>query len=120
MNTSTTDTYGGQVVQVLSVSFDKVVFTGQFGKEGPHGKELVTIEGTRELQDRPRSQFTDWRSTSKYAVGLTQMAEYFRQYFQAASQGSDKRGINYNQDPVIIKYEGAPGIPIDVNKTQQE
>ena len=55
LNTQTYQTYAGEVVQLLSVNFNKVSFQGQFGLEGPHGKNLVNGR----LVDRPASDFTN-------------------------------------------------------------
>lgn len=42
LNTHTQNTYAGQVVQLLSINFDKLVLEGQFGKEGPAGIRDMT------------------------------------------------------------------------------
>lgn len=55
MNTQTFQTYAGEVVQVLGITFNKVTFTGKFGREGAHGKSLV--DGR--LVNRPLSKYTN-------------------------------------------------------------
>ena len=75
MATQTYSTYAGEVVQVLGISFDKVTFSGRFGKEGPHGKNLVVQNGQRVLVPRAVSEYTDWQTSEPYGVGLSQMHE---------------------------------------------
>jgi hypothetical protein len=87
LNTSVTNTYAGQVVQLLSINFDKLILEGQFGKEGPQG-----------LRD-----MTDW----------------FRRYFEIASQGTN--GLSpYNESPVRVKYEGKLDVEIDEARTEYD
>lgn len=95
LNTNTTQTYAGEVVQILSVNFDKLILTGRFGKEGPHGK------------GRPISEARDYNASGRFDIGLTQMTEYFRDYFAIASQGNDAGSQgNYNQTPMNVSYDG--------------
>lgn len=113
MATSTTPTYAGEVVQILGINFDKLVITGQFGKEGPHGKDS-------NLDRRPIDEFRDYQGgTGVYRVGLSQMMEYFQRYFAIASQGRDAviEG-NYNQQWITLNYDGAIDVDIDVGKPE--
>jgi hypothetical protein len=122
MNTNKYTTYGGEVVQVLGVNFDRVIFQGQFGKEGAHGKNLTQQGGRMVLVNRPVSEYTNWATSQPYGVGLSQMAEYFKTYFSAASQGrdDDPHDLHYDQEPMVVKYQGGNDIPADVNKAQLE
>lgn len=111
LNTSVQNTYGGQVVQVLSVAFDKLTITGKFGKEGPHG---VKKENGRYV----RRTSSDWNTKYTYGVGLIQMTEWFKEYFQLASQGEKGSG-SYNEKPVSVTYQGGIGkIPVDEGKSE--
>jgi hypothetical protein len=116
MNTQTYQTYAGEVVQALGVTFNKVTFSGRFGREGAHGKNLVNGK----LVNRAPSDFTDWNTSEPYGVGLTQMFQYFKTYFSAASQGSVTSPYHYSQTPMAIAHEGGTGIEIDPinNKSQ--
>lgn len=110
MNTSVVDTYGGQVIQLLSINFDKLTITGRFGREGPHGK-IVNPAGTR-VRERQVSGYRDYRvpniSRYRYAVGLSQMTEYFSRYFAVASQGKDAYATgHYDQRAMTLRYAGA-------------
>jgi len=97
LNTQIKDTYGGQVVQILGINYDKLMIEGRFGLEGPHGK------------DRPIEEFWDYsKSTGNMkdlSVGLTQLTSYFKDYFDIASQGANTRlSGNFNQVPMIVNY----------------
>jgi hypothetical protein len=120
LNTSITDTFGGQVVQILSTSYDNLVVEGRFGKEGPHGAN-INKEGA--WDERDPVGFYDLGSRSKprrggtghkaYEIGLSQMMMYFRRYFSVATAGGDHlqpggsfvRGA-YNQQYMKLAYEG--------------
>lgn len=86
LNTHTQNTYAGQVVQLLSINFDKLVLEGQFGKEGP--------------------------------AGIRNMTNYFRKYFEIASQGTGSGMSAYDESPMQIKYEGGLGIEVDEGRTE--
>lgn len=119
LNTQVTDTFGGQVVQVLSTSYDKLVIEGQFGKESAHGMEIRHGR----LVERDPSGYFDLGSRNRprrggtakqpYEIGLTQMAAYFRRYFSVATAGGDHfspggdfvRGA-YNQQYMKLSYKG--------------
>jgi len=116
LNTSTQDTYAGEVVQLLSINFDKLVIVGQFGTEGPWGKAAIA-DGR--IFPRKRSDRDDFRSTEPYAVGLTQMTEYFRRYFSVASQGRDAVAAgHYSQQPMRVTYHGALDVDVDDGLTE--
>jgi hypothetical protein len=120
LNTSVTDTYGGQVIQILSTSYDKLILTGRFGKEGPHG---ANIDREGNWSERTTAGFFDLGSSNKprrggsgrraYEIGLTQMTMYFRRYFSVATAGGDHispggsfvRGA-YNQQYMKLSYTG--------------
>src|SRR3954465_11882549 len=74
MNVRTYDTFAGQVVQVLSMNFGDFVIMGRFGREGPHGKNL----DNNTITSRTAGELSDYKNAGIYAVGLTQMTEYFR------------------------------------------
>lgn len=117
------NTYGGQVVQILSINYDRLIIEGQFGKEGPHGK-IKQNDGT--LTGRSVDSFWDFRTgldnpfsfttgialnphsgPNLYAIGLTQMTAYFQEYFAIASQGRDRAlAGHYDQEPVTVSYDG--------------
>lgn len=116
MNVQTYQTYAGEVVQVLGITFNRVVFQGQFGREGAHGKDLVN--GL--LVDRAVSDFTNWETVEPYGVGLSQMFQYFKTYFSAASQGSVTSPYHYNQAPMTVIHEGGTNVEVDpVNNKSQ-
>jgi hypothetical protein len=118
LNTQSIDTYAGQVIQILSVKIDTLTIQGQFGKEGPFGKKQVKAG----FKDRNKFTHTtdglaptdideQWNvGTGPYAVGLTQMTEFFRTYFAISAQGSDAQADNvsnrYLQIPMTLSYPG--------------
>jgi len=111
LNTTTQNTYAGQVVQLLSINFDKFTIMGQFGREGPWGRGIVNGRYLpRKVSDR-----ADYRGGSgPYRVGLTQMTEYFRRYFAVASQGRDARAQgHFDEKPMRVTYQGALDIDVD-------
>jgi hypothetical protein len=114
VNISTTDTYAGQIMQILSINFDKFVIRGQFGKEGAHGRKRSTAGRT---EVRSVGEFRDYQTTERLGVGLSQMTEWFVQYFAIASQGGDSQiGGHYNVDPVTVKYQGSLAVEYDDGK----
>jgi hypothetical protein len=118
LNTKVTDTYGGQVVQILSTSYDKLIITGQFGREGAHGMNVLS---NGNLQERKPEGYFDLGSRSRprrgsqnpLEIGLSQMTAYFRRYFTVATAGGDHispggsfvRGA-YNQQYMKLSYVG--------------
>jgi hypothetical protein len=120
LNTSVTDTYGGQVIQILSTSYDGLVIEGRFGIEGPHG---ANIRADGSWDERDPAGFFDLgtrnnprrggRARRAYEIGLTQMMAYFRRYFTVATAGGDHispggsfvRGA-YNQQYMKLAYTG--------------
>lgn len=109
--TNTVQTYAGEVVQLLAIKFDTLTIEGTFGKEGPFGS--VVTNG--KLVKRAQSEYNDFSDNRPYAIGLTQMTEYFRQYFAVASQGHDAQVEgHFNQSPVVITYDGASDIGVEL------
>lgn len=119
LNTNVVDTYGGQVVQLLSINYNKLVLEGQFGIEGPHGRAIVGSGTKKKLVERPVAEYFDLNKgrggpavgQQQYKIGLTQMTQYFRTYFSLASQGFDRtksgnllRG-QFDQEPMSIYYD---------------
>jgi len=106
LNTKITNTYGGQVVQILGINYDKLIIEGRFGLEGPHG---MMPDGKR-----PKNIWDYSKGEGKpqdYRIGLTQMTSYFKDYFSVASQGissspSTRLSGNFNQAPMIVTYTG--------------
>ena len=119
LNHQITNTYGGQVVQILSITFNQLIIQGQFGKEGPHGKFL----NGKQIEDRSVGEYKNWDTTNKYGVGLVQMYTFFQEYFSIASQGYDSQfahSFRYEQPPITLIYDGGIGgtvgnIPIPAN-----
>jgi len=127
MNYNIVDTYGGQVVQILSINFDKLILEGRFGREGPWGIELVDgswkprphhthdpISGTKKKYAGEAYDYNVFKGGATEAnmlkIGISQMTEWFRQYFNMASQGYDSvSSAHYLQNPILLKY-GSVGI----------
>ncbi len=112
--THETNTYAGQVIQVLGVNFDRFTISGRFGNEG--NKDYTRGESWIHRNNAP---------TIANSSGITQMWTWFRTYMSIASQGVPRSsGIsnaydNYNQQPVTITYEGTyDDILIDDNKSE--
>lgn len=112
LNTSTTNTYAGQVVQILSVNFETLTIVGQFGKEGRD-------DYTRTTSALVRKQIANKNVFGKYGPGLAQMTEWFKEYFAIASQGVNGSD-NYNEQPVTIIYQGASNIAVDTGKSESK
>jgi hypothetical protein len=118
LNTKVTDTYGGQVVQILSTSYDKLIVTGRFGKESAHG---MNVRKDGKLEERKPEGYFDLGSRhsprrgqrNPLEIGLSQMTAYFRRYFTVATAGGDHispggsfvRGA-YNQQYMKLAYDG--------------
>lgn len=97
LNTSVQDTYGGQVVQILGVSITNLIITGNFGGFDP--------QWGIDVRKDPRHGDFDWVSTGRYANGLQQMADWFRQYFELTTQGGEnKRGSFQRYNEVAMKF----------------
>ena len=109
--TSKTPTYAGEVVQILSVNFDKLILVGRLGHEGAFGTE-------RKDGVLVRRRNVDWNTNLKYGVGLVQMVGWFREYFAIASQGRGREGQNYREEPVVVTYEGAQDINVDTARSE--
>jgi hypothetical protein len=103
LNTSVQDTFGGRIVQVLSCQVDTVTIEGQFGKEGPRGR--VRQDG-RWKSRSVLEQFDYETATDSFGIGLTQMTEFFRDYFAISTQGGEE-GVGpgtYSQVPMVFTY----------------
>jgi hypothetical protein len=111
--TSETNTYAGQVVQLLGVNFDSFTIQGRFGRDSRDDYELR--EGVAWTRKSPPSTLA-----GKYGPGLTQMMEWFKMYFQIASQGAGVDTNRYNQQPVTITYSGTYDTPADINKFESQ
>lgn len=106
LNTNKIDTYGGQVIQVLSINWNQLTLQGRFGKEGPHGR-ILNSDNT--ITGRKASDYWNYNSNNLYAIGLSQMTAFFQQYFAQASQGFDRKltgAGNYDQVPMTVSYVG--------------
>jgi hypothetical protein len=114
--TSTVQTYAGEVVQVLAINFSSLAIEGMFGKEGPHG---ATVNNGR-LERRSGSALRDFENApGPYAIGLTQMTEFFQRYFAVASQGHDARVEgHFDQTPMTLKYQGSSDIGVGTGQPE--
>jgi hypothetical protein len=135
LNTQVFDTYGGQVIQVLSVNIDTLTIDGQFGREGPFGihqntklvkrgrhKVHVTVEDPRWggpvepgdwVTNHPGAGAgvpSQWNPNSTPDhIGLYQFAQFFIKYFTVHSQGGLKGDPgHYIQTPMHITYDAGP------------
>jgi hypothetical protein len=117
VNTSVTDTYTGQVVQILSINIDRLIIEGQFGREGAFGLRQASRGGmtdrygntvaTGNLATRTLS---DQFSIDGKFPGLYSMTEFFREYFAISAQGGDDPTRNpdanrYTQVPMTVSYD---------------
>lgn len=118
VNTASYDTYGGQVIQVLSVNIDQLVIEGKLGREGPFG---VKKNGRQTVTDPrwggrvPPGGFVTRDTTEQFDYagetypGLHAMTDFFREYFARASQGGDSQAPgHYIQVPLTITYDTGP------------
>lgn len=114
--TATTPTYAGEIVQVLSINFTNLTIEGMFGKEGPHG----AVVSNGRLVRRPTDQLRNFTNApGPYAIGLTQMTEFFQRYFAIASQGHDARiEGHFDQTPMTLKYEGSSDIGVQTGMAE--
>jgi len=102
INTNIENTYGGQVVQILGINYDKLTIEGRFGLEGPHGHQANGSESS-DLWNYSKSS----GNFSDYSIGLTQLTSYFKDYFDIASQGASTRvSGHFNQVPMSVTYTG--------------
>jgi hypothetical protein len=113
LNVAKTPTHGGEVVQLLSMNFNRLILEGKFGIEGPHGLDV----GKKDIVERTKLEFFDLNKgrgsspAQPYQIGLTQMTEYFRRYFNIAAQGGQvtTQGnlirANHDQQPMTIQYQ---------------
>ena len=126
INTQVYDTYGGQVIQVLSVNIDTLTIDGQIGKEGPFGIHTNTLRdkkghklrekdprwggwvdpGDWVTNDTPRQWNPD--STPNYE-GLYQLSQFFAKYFTLSTQGGLAHDPGkFIQVPMQISYDAGP------------
>lgn len=108
------DTYGGQVIQVLSVNIDNLVFQGQLGKEGPFGVKRVgssAVDDPRWHGRVPPGGFVTRSHSEQFEYngvqypGLHAMVEFFREYFALVSQGGDPQNPGrFLQIPMQVDY----------------
>lgn len=117
LNTQPYDTFGGQVIQVLSINIDRLVIEGQFGREGAFGYSITRgadIDprwgGRVPAGGRISSDITEqFNYQGNNFPGLHAMVEFFREYFAQASQGNDADiSGRFNQNPITLSYAGAP------------
>lgn len=119
LNTQSFDTYGGQVIQVLSVNINSLIIQGQLGREGPFGVSKLPTgksgEDPRWGGTVPDGGFVtnDVTHQSDYAgeryPGMYAMTRFFREYFSVSGEGGDPNlPGKYVQTPMIIRYENAP------------
>lgn len=127
VNTAQYDTYGGQVIQILSVNIDQLVIEGKLGREGPFG---VDKNGGRSQRDPrwggivpPRGWITK-DTTAQFDYngetypGLHAMVDFFREYFARASQGGDPQAPGrFLQIPITLTY-GAGPFPEEIRQWQ--
>jgi hypothetical protein len=113
VNTATRDTYGGQVLQVLSVDIDKLTIEGQLGKEGVFGVEKASslMTDPRWGGKVPQGGFSTRSGSNQFTYnnatypGLHAMVEFFREYFAVVSQGGDSQNPGrYIQVPMTVTY----------------
>ena len=120
VNTQIYDTYGGQVIQVLSVNIDTLTIDGQIGRPGPFGahqnKTGKTIPdpkwggpiGPGEWVTNEISQQWNPDSTPNQ-IGLYQLSQFFARYFAESSQGGiPSEPGKFIQTPMQIQYDAGP------------
>lgn len=117
VNTQSFDTYGGQVIQVLSINIDTLSIHGQLGREGAFGVYKV---GGAQKDDRYGGPVPAGGWSNKYVdrqfdyngvdyPGLHAMVEFFREYFALVTQGGDPQNPGrFVQVPMKLRYGGGP------------
>lgn len=113
LNTNVVNTYGGQVVQILGLKLGQLNIEGQFGREGPWGlkkvkDEYVRRRGTKMTGWAPKDpdEQLDYSDDGLYGIGLTEMLQFFRDYFSASTQGgSSSISGRYIQAPMTLAYD---------------
>lgn len=128
VNTQVYDTYGGQVIQVLSVNIDSLTIDGQIGKAGPFGVHInkakdrkgrqVSVTDPRWGGQVPPGGFVtnesdagrQWNPNfSRDYTGLYQLSQFFAKYFMESTQGSVKSEPGkFQQMPMQISYDAGP------------
>lgn len=113
LNTNVIDTFGGQVIQILGISLGELVIQGQFGREGPWGLKQAKGEFVRRrgvnmtgiAPKDPDEQF-DYTDDYQFGIGLTQMMNFFREYFQISTQGGSITSPGrFAQIPMTLSYD---------------
>lgn len=112
INTRVYDTYGGQVIQLLSVNIDTLTIQGQLGREGPFGVKKATGVATDRWGGRvTQGQWQTRNPTEQFEYqgvrypGLHAMVEFFREYFAVVSQGGDPQNPGrFLQIPMGLTY----------------
>lgn len=116
LNTSVTDTYGGQVIQILGVTVTNLVIEGNFGGPDPDWGAFQRGNGSYDILGNdadPNSRFSQYRwindSSNPWVNGIVQLGDWFRQYFELTTQGGQtKTGSfqKYNQKAMTFKFPG--------------
>lgn len=109
------DTYGGQVIQVLAVNIDNLVFQGQLGREGAFGFKRAGAGGADDPRwhgrvpaggNVTRSHSEQFEYNGIAYPGLHAMVEFFREYFALVSQGGDPQNPGrFLQIPMTVSYD---------------
>lgn len=123
VNTQVYDTYGGQVIQVLSVNIDTLTIDGQIGKPGPFGIHKQT-DKKHKIKDPRWGGWVkpgDWITNESGAgqqwnpnyhtehIGLYQLSQFFAKYFMESTQGAVKgEPGKFIQMPMHITYDAGP------------
>jgi hypothetical protein len=113
VNTQNYDTYGGQVIQVLSVSINQLIIEGQLGREGAFGVRRASSAMTDPRTGGPVAAGGFYNNPGHLQFeyngvtypGLHALAEFFREYFAVVSQGGDPQNPGrYIQVPMTLNY----------------
>lgn len=94
------DTYGGQVIQILGVSIDNLKIRGNFAYQDPFWGSENGV---------PRYGSLHWDQSDRVdANGIRQMADWFRQYFEATTQGrfgmQSKSNQRYSEKIMLFEF----------------
>lgn len=128
VNTQVYDTYGGQVIQVLSVNIDNLIIDGQIGRPGPFGvhqnktknkkgKKISVTDPRWGGQVPPDGWVTNesgagqqWNPNyHNQHIGLYQLSQFFAKYFMESTQGGVKGDPGkFIQTPMHIDYDAGP------------
>lgn len=135
VNTQVYDTYGGQVIQVLSVNIDSLTIDGQLsaGPFGRHRNHTKDRKGRKASVIDPRwggkvppdgwvtnDTWGQWNEKLQKGspvpensypnhIGLYQLSQFFARYFTESSQGGIKGDEGkFIQVPMKIVYDAGP------------